>query len=282
MAQKKITDLQLIDALNDTLNIPIDDSIQSYRMTSLQMKNWILANGNISRPMLAQGAIARGNFDAYTTTQTLSIDNDLVSANASGGAFTITFPTSGMTGKVITVRKTDSTYNVVTLSAGGTFGQLKYPDETIKAYYTGSSWQIISRSFEPFKCQRKLLASNVTSISGATTITGLGLSNLKVGQWYKVEARVEAQSDSSGPDFVLNLMHNSAIVSQFRDRRSGLGAARSEFICHLDYEFSAVATTMTVETPASLGGTWQINGNGTIRSCIFITEIPWKLDGSYF
>lgn len=53
MAQKKITDLQLIAAIVDGLNIPSDDGIQSYRATALQLKNYILANGNVQLAMLA-------------------------------------------------------------------------------------------------------------------------------------------------------------------------------------------------------------------------------------
>lgn len=41
MAQKKITDLQLIDDVTDTLNIPGDDTLQTYRFTALQLITYI-------------------------------------------------------------------------------------------------------------------------------------------------------------------------------------------------------------------------------------------------
>lgn len=41
MANKKITDLTLIAAVTDTLSIPSDDSIQSYRFTAAQMKTYM-------------------------------------------------------------------------------------------------------------------------------------------------------------------------------------------------------------------------------------------------
>lgn len=37
MAQKKITDLQLIDEVTDSLNIPADDTLQTYRFTAAQL-----------------------------------------------------------------------------------------------------------------------------------------------------------------------------------------------------------------------------------------------------
>lgn len=52
MAQKKITDLQLIDSVTSGLSVPADDGIQSYRFTAAQMKSFILANENILLAML--------------------------------------------------------------------------------------------------------------------------------------------------------------------------------------------------------------------------------------
>lgn len=53
MADKKITDLQLRSSVEDTLNLPSDDGIQSYRVTALQIKNYVLSVGIIVRTMLA-------------------------------------------------------------------------------------------------------------------------------------------------------------------------------------------------------------------------------------
>lgn len=54
MAQKKITDLQLRDNVTGTLNFPSDDTIQSYRVTAEQIKDYILAAGNVVLSMLAE------------------------------------------------------------------------------------------------------------------------------------------------------------------------------------------------------------------------------------
>ena len=52
MAQKRITQLQLRSSVSDDCNIPVDDGTQSYRVTALQIKNYILGAGVILRSML--------------------------------------------------------------------------------------------------------------------------------------------------------------------------------------------------------------------------------------
>ena len=57
MAKKKITDLQLISSVADDLSIPGDNGIQTYRATALQIKNYILAAGNVGETQLATDAV---------------------------------------------------------------------------------------------------------------------------------------------------------------------------------------------------------------------------------
>lgn len=57
MAKKKITDLQLIAAVTDDLNLPGDNGIQSYRATALQLKNYVLAPGNVGTTEIANEAV---------------------------------------------------------------------------------------------------------------------------------------------------------------------------------------------------------------------------------
>jgi len=80
MAQKKITDLQLRDAVIDSLNFPSDDSIQSYRVTALQIFDYI--RSKITLPTTG---------DIKLTIKTTSdvgwiLMNDGTIGNASSGA----------------------------------------------------------------------------------------------------------------------------------------------------------------------------------------------------
>lgn len=52
MANKKISELQLIDDATSDLMLPSDDGIQTYRVTAAQLKDFILANENILLAML--------------------------------------------------------------------------------------------------------------------------------------------------------------------------------------------------------------------------------------
>ena len=52
MADKRITQLQLRGSVSDDCNFPVDDGTQSYRVTALQIKNYILGAGVILRSMI--------------------------------------------------------------------------------------------------------------------------------------------------------------------------------------------------------------------------------------
>lgn len=48
MAQKKITDLQLISNITDTANYILDTGIQTFRSTALQLKEYVLSAGSVN------------------------------------------------------------------------------------------------------------------------------------------------------------------------------------------------------------------------------------------
>lgn len=57
MAGKIIGDLQLISSIQDTVNVPVDNGIQSYRGTALQFKQYILSNDVIQTAMIAANQV---------------------------------------------------------------------------------------------------------------------------------------------------------------------------------------------------------------------------------
>ncbi len=73
MAQKKITDLQLADAVTDDLNFPSDDTIQSYRVTAAQVLAYVLAAGNVGTSAIASLAVTAAKLaaDAIETSKIL-------------------------------------------------------------------------------------------------------------------------------------------------------------------------------------------------------------------
>lgn len=69
MATKKITDLVLIDEITGTESFPVDDSIQTYRSTATQLKDFILPDGGLNISKLSSTLInilaPTGKIDAY-------------------------------------------------------------------------------------------------------------------------------------------------------------------------------------------------------------------------
>jgi hypothetical protein len=87
---------------------------------------------------------------AKTTTYTAAAADDTILANASGGGFTITLHVTGIpTGKIYTIKKTDSSANIITLSpASGTIdGQstvgISTQYQSLDVQFDGTNWWIV-------------------------------------------------------------------------------------------------------------------------------------------
>lgn len=74
MAQKIITDLQLISSVTDSLNFPADNGIQSYRATAAQIQAYILAAGKINNLNM----FSAGLFNGLTGVTPLAGDSFLI------------------------------------------------------------------------------------------------------------------------------------------------------------------------------------------------------------
>lgn len=163
MGQKKITDLQLRDLVEDDLNFPSDDTIQSYRVTGEQIWNYIkskygTATGaqqflrNISG--IPTFSWPKAVQSTKTTTYAISATADhLLLLDAVGGGFTITLPTAAsVPGKEYILKKIDATYAVVTIATtssqtiDGVVGTtLNSKNECLWLFSDGSNWIILKR-----------------------------------------------------------------------------------------------------------------------------------------
>lgn len=109
MANKLITDLQLIAAVTDTCNVPTDDSIQTYRATFAQVFNYLrLKFGTIATTITAAGT-------------TLTSANVCVLLDPTGASFTQALPACASipTGYQITFKNITTGANTVTLDPSG-------------------------------------------------------------------------------------------------------------------------------------------------------------------
>lgn len=91
-------------------------------------------------------------FTSQSTTYIALSTDEVVSASASGGAFTVTLPTAvGVTGRRYTVKKTDSTFNAVTIDGnaaetidGGATYILWYQNQAATLVSNGTNWVVES------------------------------------------------------------------------------------------------------------------------------------------
>lgn len=149
MANKRINDLQARSSADATINIAVDDASQSWRVTGAQMLAYIAANVTaLASWITGQSAdtapasddylltydtsatslkkVTKADFKkqvrrAITTTDTATAADDLISCDASGGGYTLNLPTAAsITGKVYTIKKTDSSTNAITVDANST------------------------------------------------------------------------------------------------------------------------------------------------------------------
>lgn len=157
MAQKRVTDLPLIETVGDNFNIPGDNTIQAYRATALQIKNYVLAAGNVGLAALAESifnglnevspqhddfitivdtsdsnktkkvifsSVKTKRVRSVTTTDTPSASDDVLVC--SGGSFTLTLPdATTMPGKVLSIHHagtSNSQVYTINTTSGQTIG----------------------------------------------------------------------------------------------------------------------------------------------------------------
>jgi hypothetical protein len=113
MATKKITDLQLRSSVIAGLSIPSDDGTQSYRVTATQIKDFVLAAGNVVTAAIADLGVTTGKIadlavtaakiaaatidktklDGSTTSMANEICNVSITASCAANALTIALKT---------------------------------------------------------------------------------------------------------------------------------------------------------------------------------------------
>ena len=103
-----------------------------------------LSSKTLTSPQINGLYLARSN---KTANYTLVLTDDIVTCDATSAAFTITFPSAATsTSKVFSVKKTDTSFNAVTLSGTGmTTNFLMTVGETARFISDGSTWIQIDR-----------------------------------------------------------------------------------------------------------------------------------------
>jgi len=108
-----------------------------------------------------------------STTYTVTATDSIVTASASGGAFTVTLPTAvGITGRQYTIKKTDNSANAVTVGTtsaqtidGSTTSSLSSQYQYVTVVSDGANWSIVGTNSASG-------ASGRTSCPGGFTLIG--------------------------------------------------------------------------------------------------------------
>lgn len=138
-----------------------------------------VGDGTVTRNKLADGAVGNYIIQTKTTTYTALTTDDLILADTSGGAWTLTLPAlSGNTGKRFVIKKTTSDLSVLTVDAnasetieGATTTTLNTVGETLEIVADSSDWKIIRRE------------TNTEKISYTPTTQGIGTPTINLAQW---------------------------------------------------------------------------------------------------
>lgn len=111
------------------------------------------ADGSITKAKLAVGARDL-TISSKTSSYTLASSDELITCNATSGAFTLTLPTAvGISGRVYYIKKTDTTLNAITVDGSGAetidgalTRVLSTQYESLKIVSNGSNWTVLERS----------------------------------------------------------------------------------------------------------------------------------------
>lgn len=123
-----------------------------------------------------------------TTTYTITTSDDVILADATSAAFTITLPAANSTPrKLYRIKKIDSTLNAITIDAAGSETIEGSADTTINTQYetitlvpNGTSWFILER-----RTATPLSAATVLTIGATTTAPTKGTTTTDSIQWYR-------------------------------------------------------------------------------------------------
>lgn len=135
MATKKIIDLSLRTDFDETCNVPLDDATQSWRATGQQILNFILKKFNT--------ALSKTDAD---TGYSLAFGINVVEWDLTSGAASMVIPAaaSGNAGQTCWIRKTDSSFNALTLGTGLST-TLNTQGEAVLIYSNGTNWRVLQR-----------------------------------------------------------------------------------------------------------------------------------------
>jgi hypothetical protein len=136
MGQKKITDLTLRSAVVETVQFPIDDGTQTYRVTALQLRKYL----STSRTITASGTIATDDIIVLVDPTSAGWTQALPACASYPAGCILTIKNIATNGNIVTLDGNASEFidSALTLDLGS--DQVM---ESVQLYNTGTKWLIL-------------------------------------------------------------------------------------------------------------------------------------------
>ena len=211
-----------------------------------------------------------------TTTYTVAASDTHVDCDATGGGFTVTVPAaaSGNAGQTVWIRKTDSSFNVVTL-ATGVSTTLNTQNESVQINSNGTDWVVVNR-YVP-----SVTTSYTPTVGGCGTVTVNECKYTRLGSMLQVEANVTCGTVTGSaftfaiPSGLLMDYAQETIVGEFGSSYNGGGnggiyllASPANSLGSVYYVFNNLSSIFTRLN----GNTFNINsGSFTLRFMVRIS-----------
>lgn len=153
-----------------------------------------IADANVTRAKLAAGAVANISVvskAAADSPYSAAASDDLILCNATAGAITVNLPAAAAnTGRVIKIKKTDSSFNAVTVDGDGAetidaaaTRLLSTQYEQLAIVSDGSNWQIIERRIPSFP------TAYTPALVGFGTPSNLDFTWARIGKFAVIQGR---------------------------------------------------------------------------------------------
>lgn len=205
-----------------------------------------------------------------TSAYTLTASDDLVLASASGAAFTLTLPAAASnTGKVYLIKKTDSTFNAVTVDGnasetidGATTTTLNTQNESIEIVSDGTNWQLTRRNIP-----------SVWASMGTPTYTAVnvGATGTSLYMWRRVGDSVQIRGQTSlagaGADVT-----GTAIINPFgaSSNLNGLTIDLAKGAGDSSSAYQKVGRCYVYESGGNVAYMGQVTTNNTSNTSVFM------------
>lgn len=164
----------LTTATTRTVTWPDADLTVVGLTTTQTLTNKTLTAPNVNAPVL------RWTIQSPTSNFNVSTDSGYCRVNANSGGVTATLPAANLnTGMILTLQKTDATFNAVTITDGSFSTTLNTQNESVVLEANASSWTLVSR----------YIPSPFTSFT--PTVTGLGTPVITQAKWRRVGQMLE-------------------------------------------------------------------------------------------